>query len=147
MPEFLKIWLHPLGKFLAIAIAVISKRITDRHFSEGNEFHLQMQNCVAILELQLSSVTDTDCGLETSEFYNNFGYNSRRFWCVCAQDRVSHLYPRDLPVLKIVRRVNSVRKEKFTTAVAKHYGKSSEMLGFPEEKEQENTTDSKTLRQ
>ena len=44
--------------------------------------------------------------------------------------------PRDPPVLKIVPRTNSARKEKFATAVAKHYGKNSEVLVCPREIEQ-----------
>ena len=48
--------------------------------------------------------------------------------------RFSHgltlVYPRDPPVLKILRRVNFGTGRKFGTDVAKRYGQGSEMLVF-----------------
>ena len=37
-------------------------------------------------------------------------------------------HPKDPPVLKIVRRANSLRREKNATAIAKRYGECSEVL-------------------
>ena len=54
--------------------------------------------------------------------------------------------PKDLSVIKIGRRANSLRREKNATAIAKRYGECSEVLGFPWGKQQENSTDSKKLR-
>ena len=43
-------------------------------------------------------------------------------------------HPKDPSVLKIVRRANSLRREKFGTEVAKRYGECSEVLVFPGKK-------------
>ena len=52
------------------------------------------------------------------------------------------VYPRDPPVLKLLRRVTFGTGRKFGTDVAKRYGEGSEMLVFLGKKMQENGTDS-----
>ena len=53
-------------------------------------------------------------------------------------------FPRDPPVQQIVWRVNLLRAETFTTAMAKHYRECSDMLLFIWKKRKKNGTDSKT---
>ena len=55
-------------------------------------------------------------------------------------------FPRDPPVLKILRRVNFGTGRKFGTDVAKRYGEGSEMPCFSRKKRQENGTDIEKLR-
>ena len=45
-----------------------------------------------LFEYQLISITDTDFGLETNEFCNNFGYNGMFFWviAICSGEEKSH---------------------------------------------------------
>ena len=43
---------------------------------------------------------------------------------------VAKRYPKDPSVLKIVRRANSLRREKNATAIAKRYGQCPEVLAF-----------------
>ena len=55
-------------------------------------------------------------------------------------------YSKDPSVLKILRRANSLRREKNATAIAKRYGECSEVLVFLGKNRQENGTESEKLR-
>ena len=55
-------------------------------------------------------------------------------------------FPKDPAVLKIVRRANSLRGEKFATAIAKRYGECLRSACFCRERRQENGTESEKLR-
>ena len=54
--------------------------------------------------------------------------------------------PKDPSVLKIVRKANSLRRDKNATAITKRYGWFSEVLLFLGKKRQENGTGTKILR-
>ena len=76
-------------------------------------------------ELAAKLVMGVVPGLVSDGHRNRKSQKSLRFRCA------KFFNSRDPPVLKILRRVNSVQAVNFGTAIRKHYGECPEMLLFP----------------